>query len=154
MGGAVFSRLQGITGALVPQTDCARNLQTYRKFHQARVAGLILSAHDVSEGGLITTVAEMGFSEKGGIEIELNALGNLPPAVALFSESTGRIVIEVLPENLSALQEALAAENLTILGKAVAGHRSLTVRRGGEELLREELSSLKVIWQQRLAEFY
>ncbi len=154
MGGAVFSRLQGITGALVPQTDCARNLQTYRKFHQARVAGLILSAHDVSEGGLITTVAEMGFSGKGGIEIELDALGNLPPAVALFSESTGRIVIEVLPENLSALQEALAGETLTILGKAVSGHRSLAVRRGGEELLREEFSSLKAIWQQRLAEFY
>jgi phosphoribosylformylglycinamidine synthase len=154
MGGAVFSRLQGITGALVPQTDCARNLQTYRKFHQARVAGLILSAHDVSEGGLITTVAEMGFSGKGGIEIELDALGDLPAAVALFSESTGRILIEVLPENVAALQAALAGENLTILGKAVAGHRSLTVRRGGVELLREELSSLKAIWQQRLAEFY
>ena len=154
MGGAVFSRLQGITGALVPQTDCARNLQTYRKFHQARVAGLILSAHDVSEGGLITTVAEMGFSGKGGIEIELDALGDLPAAVALFSESTGRIVIEVLPENVAALQAALAGENLTILGKAVAGHRSLTVRRGGVELMREELSSLKAIWQQRLAEFY
>jgi phosphoribosylformylglycinamidine (FGAM) synthase-like enzyme len=74
--------------------------------------------------------------------------------VALFSESTGRIVIEVLSENLSALQEALAGETLTVLGKAEAGHRSLTVRRGGVELMREELSSLKAIWQQRLAEFY
>ncbi|MFM2170042.1 MAG: hypothetical protein RI957_271, partial [Verrucomicrobiota bacterium] len=154
MGGSVFARQHGISGALVPQTDCAKNLQTYRKFHQARTAGLILSAHDVSEGGLITALAEMAFSEKAGVEIDLNDLGGLPPAVALFSESTGRILIEVMPEDLAALQQHFVGENFTVLGKAVAGHRDLTVAHAGKELLRDDLKSLKVIWQQRLAEFY
>jgi phosphoribosylformylglycinamidine synthase len=154
MGGSVFARQHGINGALVPQTDCAKNLQTYRKFHQARSAGLILSAHDVSEGGLITAVAEMAFSEKAGVEIDLAALGSLPPAVALFSESTGRMVIEVLPENLAALQQHFAGESFTVVGKAVGGHRDLTVTHSDKELLREDLTSLKSLWKQRLAEFY
>jgi phosphoribosylformylglycinamidine synthase subunit PurSL len=154
MGGSVFARLHSINGALVPQTDCAKYLHRYRKFHQARVAGLILSAHDVSEGGLATAVAEMGFSGKGGIEIDVAALGALSAAVALFSESTGRMVIETLPENLPALQQHLAGEEFVVLGKASAAHRDLVVSRDGAEILRASLASLKVLWQQRLGEFY
>jgi phosphoribosylformylglycinamidine synthase len=154
MGGSVFARQQGISGALVPQTNCAKNLQTYRKFHQARMADLILSAHDVSEGGLVTAVAEMAFSEKAGVEIDLAPVGALPPAVALFSESTGRILIEVLPENLAALQQHFEGESFAVLGKAVAAHGKLKVTRGTEELLSEDLKSLKSIWQRRLVEFY
>ena len=89
MGGSVYGRIIGLKGALVPQTDCAKNLGTYRKFHQARSAGLVLSAHDVSEGGLAVTAAEMGFSGRGGIEIDLARIpghsAEISSSVALFS---------------------------------------------------------------------
>lgn len=154
MGGSVFARLHGISGAQVPQTDCAKNLATYRKFHAARCAGLILSAHDVSEGGLITSLAEMGFSGKGGLEVDLYAISSETPAVSLFSESTGRILIEVAPDNVAALQAALEGESFAIIGKASAAHADLVVRQQGTELMRQALPELKATWQHRLAEFY
>lgn len=154
MGGSVFARLHGISGAQVPQTDCAKNLATYRKFHAARCAGLILSAHDVSEGGLITSLAEMGFSGKGGLEVDLYAISSETPAVSLFSESTGRILIEVAPDNVAALQAALEGESFAIIGKASATHADLVIRQQGTELMRQALPELKATWQHRLAEFY
>jgi phosphoribosylformylglycinamidine synthase len=154
MGGSVFARLHGISDAQVPQTDCAKNLVTYRKFHAARCAGLILSAHDVSEGGLITSLAEMGFSGKGGLEVDLYAISSETPAVSLFSESTGRILIEVAPDNVAALQAALEGESFAIIGKTSATHADLVIRQQGTELMRQALPELKATWQHRLAEFY
>jgi phosphoribosylformylglycinamidine synthase len=154
MGGSVFARHHGLQGALVPQTDCAKNLQAYRKFHQARAQGKILSAHDVSEGGLLTAVSEMAFSEKAGIEIDLASLGALSPAVALFSESTGRVLIEVPADQLDALQQHFAGHAFAVIGKAVAGHQDLVVTQSGKELVRESIGSLKSTWKQRLVEFY
>ena len=154
MGGSVFARLLGISGAQVPQTDCAKNLATYRKFHAARCAGLILSAHDVSEGGLITSLSEMGFSGKGGLEVDLYAVSSETPAVSLFSESTGRILIEVAPDNVAALQAALEGESFAIIGKASATHSDLVICQQGTELMRQALPELKATWQHRLAEFY
>lgn len=154
MGGSVFARHHGLQGALVPQTDCAKNLQAYRKFHSARRAGLILSAHDVSEGGLLTAVAEMAFSEKAGVEIDLASFGDLAPAVALFSESTGRILIEVEAAHLDAVKQHFADHAFAVIGKAVDLHQDLVVSQSGQELLRENISTLKSAWKQRLAEFY
>ena len=154
MGGSVFARHHGLQGALVPQTDCAKNLQAYRKFHSARRAGLILSAHDVSEGGLLTAVAEMAFSEKAGVEIDLSSFGDLAPAVALFSESTGRILIEVEATHLEAVKQHFADQAFAVIGQAVDQHQDVVVSQSGQELLRENISTLKSAWKQRLAEFY
>lgn len=154
MGGSVFARHHGLQGALVPQTDCAKNLQAYRKFHSARRAGLILSAHDVSEGGLLTAVAEMAFSEKAGLEIDLSSFGDLAPAVALFSESTGRILIEVEAAHLDAVKQHFADQAFAVIGQAVDQHQDVVVSQSGQELLRENISTLKSAWKQRLAEFY
>lgn len=157
MGGSVFARLSGINGALVPQTDCAKNLEIYRKFHQARCAGLILSAHDVSEGGLATTLSEFGFSGKGGMEIDLAKVpgaNGLPAAVTLFSESTGRILLEVAADKVAEITAAFAGEAFAVVGKSSKDHTQLVVTQQGQELLRETISDLKAIWKQRLVEFY
>jgi phosphoribosylformylglycinamidine synthase subunit PurSL len=158
MGGSVYARHVGLKGAAVPQTDCAANLLLYRKFHQARCAGLVLSAHDLSEGGLAVAVAEMGFSGKGGIEIDLAALpgvtADMPDALVLFSESTGRLLVEVAPENVAAFSAMFADFAFAVIGKSVDSHRQLVVNRSQNEVIREELGSLKISWQHRLAEFY
>ena len=119
---------------------------------------MILSAHDVSEGGLAVAAAEMGFSGRGGIEIDLaripgHSLG-YSSTVALFSESTGRILMEVPPQHLEAVEKIFAGENFAAIGRSVEAHRQLVVETDGRELIRENLLSLKASWKQSLAEFY
>lgn len=59
MGGSVFARTHGVEDGKVPQTDCAANMELYKAYYNALTSGLVLSAHDVSEGGLAVTAAEM-----------------------------------------------------------------------------------------------
>ncbi|MEF8771752.1 phosphoribosylformylglycinamidine synthase subunit PurL [Halodesulfurarchaeum sp.] len=78
------------------------------------VAGLdsTVAVHDVSDGGLIVTLAEM-VHEAGGVEV------NVPNAKTLFSEAPGRIVVETTDRD--ALESAVG-ETLEVLdiGSATA----------------------------------
>ncbi len=158
LGGSVFARRAGIRGAVVPRTDCAAHLARYRMFHQARCDGLVLAAHDLAEGGLAVAAAEMAFSGVGGVEIDLDAVparrGWGSPAVPLFAESTGRLLIEVAPDKAAELQAAFAGEPLAVIGHTTAAHAQIRVSSAGRTLLARDLPALKRIWQQRLGAFY
>lgn len=69
--------------------------------------GLISSAHDISEGGLFTTLTESAMAGAIGYDISLPV--NTAKDVFLFSESQGRVVISVNKENLT-MAEALLAK--------------------------------------------
>ncbi|MGC4057472.1 MAG: AIR synthase-related protein [Chitinophagaceae bacterium] len=56
---------------------------------------LILSAHDVSEGGLFTTLLESGMKNNLGFEISTDA--NLRKDAFLFGEAQSRVVVSVNP---------------------------------------------------------
>jgi len=71
--------------------------------------GLVLSCHDRSDGGLITTLAEMAISGNCGISIQLANEGKVLPQ--LFSEELG-LVIEYLSINESKIQGILKEYNV------------------------------------------
>jgi phosphoribosylformylglycinamidine synthase len=147
LGGSVAARVLGRTGDAVPVTDCAKNLALYRAYHEAVKSGLILSAHDVSEGGLAVTLAEMAFSEVAGLEIDTQ--------VPLFAEPTGCLVIEVAPAHREALVSLVAEAGVesVLLGRTTAAHRRLVIRTGAEGV-DEPLAELKALWKGSLAAWY
>lgn len=157
IGGSVLARLHGLSDHAVPQTDCAANLLRYRAFHQARQAGLILAAHDISEGGLAVAAAEMGFSGRAGMELDLDRLpaaAGLNAMEALFAESTGRLLLEVAPEHVSAVQHIFAQQPFAVVGSSTAEHADLVILTAGEAVIQAPLRELKQLWQSRLAAFY
>ena len=81
LGGSVLARRLDLKDQPVPKTDFEANWKRYANYAAAVREGLILSAHDVSEGGLLVALAEMAFSEKAGIEVDLDL-----SAAELFSE--------------------------------------------------------------------
>ena len=78
----------------VPQFDPAAPSR-YATLHDAMRKGLVASAHDCTEGGLAVALAEMSMGGRLGIEMEPAS----DVCTQLFSESLGRIVIEVAFEN-------------------------------------------------------
>jgi phosphoribosylformylglycinamidine synthase len=72
----------------------------YRRLHEAMRAGLVVSCHDVSEGGLAVALAEMCIA--GRLGISLDALPHENATTALFAESTGRLIVEVEPRSVPA----------------------------------------------------
>ena len=60
---------------------------------------MIQSVHDLSEGGLAVTAAEMAFAGRLGLELDISCL-NENPAVALFSETNGCFLVEVSKQKI------------------------------------------------------
>lgn len=158
LGGSVFARVHGVANAKVPQTDCAGNFRLYKAFAAARNAGLVLSAHDLSEGGLAVAAAEMGFSLQGGMELDLGKLpskaGINSAIVALFSESTGRILVEVAADKAAAFAEAMQGYSCAQIGSSSASHQQLQFSHGGSVVASSELAELKAMWKNGLTPYY
>jgi len=87
----------------------------YQVVHQAMQQGLIRACHDLSEGGLAVSAAEMCIAGRLGCHLELTH-NNVN--VALFSESNGRLLAEIEPAACAAF-EALFADELPHLVKKI-----------------------------------
>lgn len=158
MGGSVYARVKGVKDCKVPQTDCAANFAIYKQYYdKALTQGLVLSAHDLSEGGLAVAAAEMAFSGKGGITLNLDALptvgGWKNNAVPCFGESTGRFLVEVDPDMADEFAAAMVGTPCARIGSATTDGK-LTITAGGATVLQAEIAELKNIWKNGLTPFY
>jgi phosphoribosylformylglycinamidine synthase len=95
-------RTPSAAAGTAPQLDPAAPAR-YRAVHQAMRRGLVQSCHDVAEGGLAVAVAEMCVASRLGATID--ALPHADATAALFSETAGRLVVEVAPEDLDTLRD-------------------------------------------------
>jgi phosphoribosylformylglycinamidine (FGAM) synthase-like enzyme len=77
----------------------------YRALHQAICAGLVRACHDLSEGGLAVAAAEMCIGGRLGLALNLEASD---PVSALFSESNGRLLVEVRRADCAAFEAHFA----------------------------------------------
>ena len=158
MGASVYARIKGIADAKVPQTDCAKNYALYKAYYEnALTKGLVLSAHDLSEGGLAVAAAEMAFSGKGGIQIALDKLptagGWKNNAVPCFAESTGRFLVEVDEDMAAEFEAAMQGFPCARVGSATADAK-LTLTANGKTVLTADIQDLKHIWKHGLTPYY
>ena len=107
----------------------------------------LLAYHDRSDGGLITTLAEMAFAGNCGVDVDISALGDNDLAV-LFNEELGA-VIQVSESELRAVREVLKAHDLLGLTYelgSVSLEDRFEITRGSKKLLSEKRSELRGIW--------
>ncbi len=84
---------------------------TYRRLHTAIHTGLVRAAHDLSEGGLAVAAAEMCLAGRLGLALEIGGLHS-DPAVALFAETNGCLLVEVAADDAGAFEALLAEPGL------------------------------------------
>jgi phosphoribosylformylglycinamidine synthase len=108
LGGSVFSKIKSIKDGIVPDVYPEESKDIMKRIYQAANGNLIEACHDCSEGGLAVAVSEMAFAAGKGVEIDIDAIKTggvnlleteLTVAEILFSESNGRFIVEVKPEN-------------------------------------------------------
>ena len=127
------------------------NVQRLKDFYNAMQALVaedqLLAYHDRSDGGLITTLAEMAFAGHCGVEVDISALGDNDLAV-LFNEELGA-VIQVADSQLESVREVLKAHNLLGITHelgAVTADDHFEISRSSRKLLSEKRSELRGIW--------
>jgi len=145
--------IAGVTSGKVPELDLDRELAVQKACLAAAEAGLLLSAHDCSDGGLAIALAESCFSSLGreAIGADVNLEGTLNPTTLLFSESPSRIIISFDPADADTLHDIAERNNapLAILGR-VGGHR-LIINVNGAETVATDVSELEAAWRGALS---
>lgn len=75
--------------------DLVRNKNLYQRIFEAHQLELLESCHDISEGGVMAALAEAGFGNDLGMELQLSSLS----WKQLWSEAGSLFVISVHPDN-------------------------------------------------------
>lgn len=125
-GGGVYYALHNALGIDVPKPDLMTINAEVQAVQESIAQGLILAAHDISDGGVAIALAEMSFTNEIGFEV--NIPGQLATDKKLFSE-TGGFVLEVAREALKAVQEIFRAScvPLTVIGETQA-HKRIMIK--------------------------
>ncbi len=162
LGGSALAHVYGQIGNESPDVDNPGLLR--RTFHVVQKLisdDVILSGHDRSDGGLITTLLEMAFAGNCGIEIDIQRSAEVLTTTAsefegfspsalplLFSEELG-LVIEYLPDDEEKIRAMLEGNEIPyqIIGKTTR-EKEITVRVNNRTSLKEDMIELRAIWEE------
>ena len=153
LGGSEYYRLFGELGANVPKPDLKEAESQIYAMSDAVPEGLVESAHDISDGGIAVTLAEMCFGgrSEGELGCEVNLEGvtkeNLKGWQLLFSE-TGGFIAEVKPENCEKFEEICTKNNIKELYKIgkVVENQNILIENGKLKLIDLPLDKAKSAW--------
>ena len=108
LGGSAFAQSRGKVGSDVPSVQNPEYFRdAFMAIQQMVQEGLILAGHDISAGGLITTLLEMCFANtKGGLDVNLDKMFGTDIVKTLFAENPG-VVIQVTDENAPRVKKIL-----------------------------------------------
>ncbi|KHD87118.1 MAG: phosphoribosylformylglycinamidine synthase [Bdellovibrio sp. ArHS] len=94
-----------VTQEVAPEyPDLKANSHLYQKIYEAHQQSLLNSCHDISEGGLMTALAECGFGNALGMKLQMNETA----WEELWSETGSVFVVSVSPQNKAAFAQHFA----------------------------------------------
>ncbi len=124
LGGSSFAQTQNRLGNEVPSiSDPAYFSKAFASIQTLISDGLLLAGHDISAGGMITTLLEMSFAQNEiGIAVDLSSFPEKDLVKALFSQNPG-VIIQV--DEQSAATTILKEKGITyhIIGRPAAGYK-------------------------------
>ncbi|MEM6525020.1 MAG: phosphoribosylformylglycinamidine synthase [Bacteroidota bacterium] len=139
LGGSSFAQVRGYMGKSTPDiANAPYFVKAFNIIQKFIRQGKILAGHDISAGGMITTLLEMCFPTPDiGLEIELAGFAEHDEIKILFSEKPG-LLIQVKKEYI---QDILSSElQCTMLGSII---RNRTLKIDQNEL---DIDSLRDTW--------
>ena len=94
LGGSALAQTLNRIGDDVPKIVSAEYFaKAFNSVQRLVDESLLIAAHDVSAGGLITTLLEMTFANtRGGLQIDLNEFGEADTVKLLFAENNALVV--------------------------------------------------------------
>ena len=147
LGGSAYAQSKGKVGSDVPTcTNPEYFRDAFDAVQDCVKKGLLLAGHDISAGGLITTLLEMCFANtKGGLKVNLNNFACEDLTKILFAENPG-VVVQVSTKHEEEFKKLMDDAGVGYIYIGVpAKERSLRIRKGDfEETL--DIDALRDVW--------
>jgi phosphoribosylformylglycinamidine synthase len=113
-----------------------------------QVEGLVSACHDLSEGGLAVSAAEMSIAGQMGIILDLPAVKNA--SALLYGETAGCLLVEAAAGREAELERALAGQPVRPVGHVLA-EPVYTVNVAGRPLFSLPVADLAAAWRTPLS---
>ena len=154
MGGSIYLDVAGsgseagrMRMGRPPEVDLGQLPKVLDAVHRAIISGHVRACHDVSEGGLLVTLAEMAMGGGIGADVNLDGLFDAlsgRPDASLFNETAGVFVVGVADE--AAADELFGGVPHVVIGRTV-DDEVLRVVWDGQVLFGVELVELRDAWE-------
>ena len=144
MGGSVFNQVLNDKSGNVPKADLRSLPKLFNTVYEGIESGKILSAHDISEGGLITALFEMCVGGNVGASINVSK-------EQIFNETAGTFLVEV--ENEALAKKIFKGVGYLKLGEVVQ-NKSIKVKTNNKKLFEVEIDKLKKVWQEPMKKIF
>ena len=148
LGGSAYASTIGQVGAGAPDITDPEYFKTcFNRLQDAMFNSMsnpVLAGHDISAGGLITTLLEMCFSNtEGGADIDLSALES---SDILLSEVPG-VVLQVKNAGMEEFLRNLGPVKVWTIGRPVQKGRTLKVTYGSDSrTLSLDIDAMRESW--------
>jgi phosphoribosylformylglycinamidine synthase len=158
LGGSEYLEVvHGLKRGPIPDLDLPRELNLQGAVRDMIREGLLASAHDVSDGGLATALAESCFASPDpaiGLEVTLDeapGATGLREDALLFGETQSRVVVSAAERHAERIRRIAGTWSTPC---AVIGRVRLdvfSVRVGGHNVIVDDVRSLRDVWANSLA---
>ena len=153
LGGSAFLQQFRQLGRTVPRLDLELARSIYRAVETASKEGLLLSCHDISDGGLGVAVAEMCIGSGIGAEVFLNNVpfegGRRTDEVVLYSESLSRFVVEIDRRHKGRFEKIFSGLPVEMIGRTKRQKTLEIYGLEGEDYLSVDVKLLTKLWRSR-----
>ncbi len=150
LGGSEYYAHFEYVGLNVPVVDPMAFLPLYRTLYRAVRGELVASVHGVYRGGLGVHLAMTAMGGNLGMEIDLACAPTESvdrDDVLLFSESAGRFVVTVAPENREAFEDLFSGFPCACIGKTTENPDLVVKGIRGSSVLSVPVPALKTAWK-------
>jgi len=155
VGGTEYLLAQhGLRAGAPPAIDLEQEKRNQDFLLEAIEAGLVRSAHDLSEGGLAVALAECAFHGRGRMGCEVDLRSDLRDDVLLFGESQSRILVTCRPADLGGLLGSAAARGVPAEAIGRTGGTWIAVERSGRGILRVPVAEAYEAWKTSLPSYF
>jgi phosphoribosylformylglycinamidine synthase II len=150
LGASEYYDHLGYIGRNVPEVRPDEVIPLYRHLMQAIENGLVASAHGIYRGGVAVHLALVALGGNQGVHVDLTKVpGNegLRDDSLLFSESAGRFIVTLDPNNRKPFEEIFKGDRCACIGTVTDD--SAMVVRGLEQqtIISVPVAELKTAWK-------
>ena len=146
LSGSIFSEVTQSVFVETPDVDDVSKFQNMFSMVQQLIKNRkILALHDISDGGVITTLAEMCFTKKIGMDVDVSIFEKVNKS--LFSEEIG-FVLQASSADSDEIISSFSKNNIFASKIASLADEDLTILKDGEILFSKSINSLEKYWRE------
>ena len=148
LGGSEYYKIMNINKGIAPKVDINILESSIKSLIDLNKEGIILSCHDISEGGLAICLSEMSIGSNIGARVDIsNIKSNLREDYILFSESNTRWIAEIESKNSMIFESKLNSYKIPYFKIGKTKGSDLNINKNNKNIINLDVDTIIDIWK-------